>query len=188
MHGAISKFQLLHNQSDKFHLMVRTKEKMAEKERAALQAHLEVLTEEQILEFKEAFSLFDKDGDGSISTAELGTVLRSLGVNPTASELQEMLNEVDADSSGTVDFPEFLTMCVRTMKDTDSEEDLMQAFAVFDKEGRGVVSADELKHVMSQLGERLTDKELEEMMEEGEDVKYEEFVRLMSETSEREAG
>lgn len=50
-----------------------------------------------ITEFKEAFSLFDKDGDGTITTKELGTVMRSLGQNPTEAELQDMINEVDAD-------------------------------------------------------------------------------------------
>ncbi|TPX57011.1 hypothetical protein PhCBS80983_g04149 [Powellomyces hirtus] len=64
------------------------------------------LTEEQIAEFKEAFSLFDKDGDGTITTKELGTVMRSLGQNPTEAELQDMINEVDADGNGTIDFPE----------------------------------------------------------------------------------
>lgn len=49
------------------------------------------------VEFKEAFSLFDKDGDGTITTKELGTVMRSLGQNPTEAELQDMINEVDAD-------------------------------------------------------------------------------------------
>ena len=49
------------------------------------------LTEEQIAEFKEAFSLFDKDGDGTITTKELGTVMRSLGQNPTEAELQDMV-------------------------------------------------------------------------------------------------
>lgn len=79
------------------------------------------LTEEQIAEFKEAFSLFDKDGDGTITTKELGTVMRSLGQNPTEAELADMINEVDADGNGTIDFPEFLTMMARKMKDTDSE-------------------------------------------------------------------
>ena len=48
-------------------------------------------------EFKEAFTLFDKDGDGTISSKELGTVMRSLGQNPTETELTDMINEVDAD-------------------------------------------------------------------------------------------
>ncbi len=48
-------------------------------------------------EFREAFSLFDKDGDGTISSKELGTVMRSLGQNPTETELNDMINEVDAD-------------------------------------------------------------------------------------------
>ncbi|KAL6066084.1 hypothetical protein STEG23_035406 [Scotinomys teguina] len=97
----------------------------------ALQA--DQLTEEQIAEFKEAFSLFDKDGDGTITTKELGTVMRSLGQNPTEAELQDMINEVDADGNGTIDFPEFLTMMARKMKDTDSEEEIREAFRVFDK-------------------------------------------------------
>lgn len=50
-------------------------------------------------EFKEAFSLFDKDGDGTITTKELGTVMRSLGQNPTEAELSDMINEVDADGT-----------------------------------------------------------------------------------------
>lgn len=49
------------------------------------------LTEEQIAEFKEAFSLFDKDNDGAITTKELGTVMRSLNLNPTEAELQDMV-------------------------------------------------------------------------------------------------
>jgi calmodulin len=60
------------------------------------------LSPEQIAEFKEAFSLFDKDGDGTITTKELGTVMRSLGQNPTEAELQDMIQEVDANGNGQV--------------------------------------------------------------------------------------
>ncbi|KAK1302661.1 hypothetical protein QJS10_CPB12g01608 [Acorus calamus] len=144
----------------------------------------EQLTEEQISEFKEAFSLFDKDGDGCITTKELGTVMRSLGQNPTEAELQDMINEVDADQNGTIDFPEFLNLMARKMKDTDSEEELKEAFKVFDKDQNGFISAAELRHVMTNLGEKLTDEEVDEMIREADvdgdgQVNYEEFVRMM---------
>ena len=79
------------------------------------------LTEEQIAVFKEAFSLFDNDGDGTIATKGLGTVMRSLGQNPTEAELQEMINEVDADGNETIDCPKFLSFMARKRKDTDTE-------------------------------------------------------------------
>ena len=78
-------------------------------------------------------SLKPEDGlrTGCITTKELGTVMRSLGQNPTEAELQDMINEVDADGNGTIDFPEFLNLMARKMKDTDSEEELKEAFRVF---------------------------------------------------------
>jgi hypothetical protein len=51
-------------------------------------------TEEQIAEFKEAFSLFDRDGDGTIDADELGTVMRSMGHQPTEEEIEDMIREV----------------------------------------------------------------------------------------------
>ena len=63
-----------------------------------------------------------------------------------------MINEVDADGNGTIDFPEFLTMMARKMRDTDSEEEIKEAFKVFDKDGNGYISAAELRHVMTNLG------------------------------------
>eukprot|EP00771_Trimastix_marina_P000530 gnl/Trimastix_PCT/155.p1 GENE.gnl/Trimastix_PCT/155~~gnl/Trimastix_PCT/155.p1 ORF type:complete len:383 (-),score=97.39 gnl/Trimastix_PCT/155:62-1210(-) len=144
----------------------------------------EQLTEEQVAEFKEAFSLFDKDGDGSITTRELGTVMRSLGQNPTEAELQDMINEVDADGNGTIDFAEFLTMMSRKMRDSESEEEIREAFKVFDKDGNGFISAAELRHVMTNLGEKLTDEEVDEMIREADvdgdgQINYEEFVKMM---------
>ena len=68
------------------------------------------LSEEQISEFKEAFDLFDKDGDGRITATELGTVMKNLGQSPSEAELRDMVNEVDENSDGTIDFQEFLNM------------------------------------------------------------------------------
>ena len=65
-------------------------------------------SEEQISEFKEAFALFDKDGDGTITLDELRTVMQSLGQAPTDQELIDMIKEVDADGNNEIDFDEFL--------------------------------------------------------------------------------
>ncbi|KAK9461727.1 calmodulin [Lipomyces oligophaga] len=142
------------------------------------------LTEEQIKDFKEAFALFDRDGDGQITTKELGTVMRSLGQNPSEAELADMINEVDTDNNGTIDFPEFLTMMARKMKDTDSEEEIKEAFRVFDRNNNGYISATELRHVMTSIGERLTDEEVDQMIREADTnndgrIDYNEFVRIM---------
>lgn len=100
-----------------------------------------------------------------------------------------MINEVDADGNGTIDFPEFLTMMARKMRDTDSEEEIKEAFKVFDKDGNGYISAAELRHVMTNLGmfslllllawvglhvlrvhlgEKLSDSEVDEMIREAD--------------------
>ncbi len=144
----------------------------------------ENLTEEQIAEFKEAFMIFDKDGDGSISTNELGTVMRSLGQNPTEEELVIMIEEVDEDSSGTIDFKEFLGLMAKKMQDIDTEDDLIDAFRVFDMDGNGCISANELKFVLANLGERISDEEIEEMIRDSDTdgdglIDYKEFIRIL---------
>jgi calmodulin len=110
--------------------------------------------------------------------------MRSLGQNPTQAELADMISEVDADGNGNIDFPEFLTLMARKMKDTDSEEEIMEAFKVFDKDGSGFISAAELKNIMTNLGEKLTDEEVDEMVREADvngdgQIDYEEFVKMM---------
>ncbi|KAI3605016.1 calmodulin [Moniliophthora roreri] len=94
--------------------------------------------------------------------------MRSLGQNPSESELQDMINEVDADGDGTIDFPEFLSMMATKIHHADSEEEIRQAFKVFDKDGNGTISAQELRTVMESLGERLSDKEIDAMIKEAD--------------------
>ncbi|CAL2224913.1 unnamed protein product [Prunus armeniaca] len=92
----------------------------------------DVLSEEQIVEFKEAFCLFDKDGDGEFPTImssilgcitvdELATVIRSLDQNPTEEELQDMISEVDVDGNGTIEFAEFLSLMANKIKRRSSK-------------------------------------------------------------------
>ncbi|BFF88805.1 calmodulin-related protein 97A-like [Drosophila madeirensis] len=143
------------------------------------------LTEEQIAEFKEAFSLFDKDGSGSITTRELGVLMRSLGQNPTEAELQDLVNEVDIDGNGEIDFNEFCSMMSKQMRETDTEEEMREAFKIFDRDLDGFISPAELRFVMINLGEKVTDEEIDEMIREADFdgdglINYEEFVWMIS--------
>ncbi|KAI5587558.1 hypothetical protein POPTR_005G052800v4 [Populus trichocarpa] len=145
---------------------------------------VDVLTEEQTAEFQEAFCLFDKDGDGCITFEELATVIKSLDDSATDEELHIMISEVDVDGNGTIEFGEFLNLMARKMRENDAAEELKEAFKVFDKDQDGYISPNELRHVMINLGEQLTDEELEQMIREADldgdgQVNYEEFVRIM---------
>ncbi|XP_052766857.1 calmodulin-beta-like, partial [Mya arenaria] len=144
------------------------------------------LTEEQTGEFREAFNLFDKDGDGTIDTKELGNAMKAMGQSPTEEELRDMIAEVDADGSGSIDFNEFCAMMVKKMNEgTDPEEEMREAFKVFDTDGSGTITVDELKQVMQNLGEKLTKEELDEMIREADkdgdgEIDYAEFVSMMT--------
>ncbi|KAK4857898.1 hypothetical protein QYF36_007975 [Acer negundo] len=125
--------------------------------------------------------------------------MRFRGQNPNEAELQDMINGVDADGNGTIDFTELLILMSRKMKDTDSEENLKdtdseenlkEAFRVLDKDQKGLISASELHHTMMKLGEKLTDKEVDEMIREVDvdgdgQINYEEFVKLMTNLGEK---
>ncbi|XP_039527251.1 troponin C type 1a (slow) isoform X1 [Pimephales promelas] len=149
---------------------------------------VEQLTDEQKNEFRAAFDIFIQDAeDGCISTKELGKVMRMLGQNPTPEELQEMIDEVDEDGSGTVDFEEFLVMMVRCMKDDSkgkSEEELAELFRMFDKNTDGYIDLDELKLMLEGTGETITEDDIEELMRDGDKnndgkIDYDEFLEFM---------
>ena len=132
-------------------------------------------------DIKEAFNVFDKDNDGFITIKELGTVMRSLGHNPTEMELQDMIKLYDKDESGTIDFPEFLDLMTTKMKETELEEQLIETFKVFDRDGNGLLSGQELKYV----GEVLTDTEVDELIKQADVdgdgfINYQEFVKMMT--------
>uniref|UniRef100_A0A7S3UN03 EF-hand domain-containing protein n=1 Tax=Oxyrrhis marina TaxID=2969 RepID=A0A7S3UN03_OXYMA len=130
--------------------------------------------------------MFDKENDGTITTKELGTVMRALGQNPNEAELQEMINLVDtAEGQMTIDFPEFLSMMARRMKDPgDLENKMKMAFDVFDRNEDKVISPAEYRHVMANLGVKLSDEELDDVIRgydiDGDgQINYEEFVKRM---------
>ncbi|XP_052105302.1 calmodulin-beta-like isoform X3 [Mytilus californianus] len=148
-------------------------------------SRLSQIQEDKVREYREAFNLYDKDHDGVISTHKLGVILRSLGHNPTELEIQEMIDEVDHDRTGSVEFEDFLEVVMsKDLDEEDHELALKEAFKMFDRDGNGYIDADELRLCMMNLGEKLTLDEVEEMIKEVDvdydgRMNYEEFVKLM---------
>ena len=144
----------------------------------------DLLTEEMISEFKEVFAVFDETGDGTIRTKDLKKVFKCLGQSPTHKEVDDMLNSFNIGGFREIKFEDFLKLIERKMKETNEKETYYEIFKMFDKEETGFISASEIKYMMINLGEKLTDEEVNEMLscadtEETDKINYEEFVKMM---------
>lgn len=123
---------------------------------------LKGLTNEQIEEFRLAFSLFDADGGGTIAIEELAEVMRALGQQVSDTELQDMIREVDEDESGELDFEEFLNLMAKKLHDSDSEVEITEAFRVFDKDNSGTVPISVIVATLSD--HKVIDSEIDELI------------------------
>ena len=146
------------------------------------------LTEEQKQEIREAFDLFDTDGSGSIDAKELKVAMRALGFEPKKEEVQKMINDVDADGSGQIEWEEFLKMMTTKILNRDPMEEIKKAFKLFDDDNTGKITFKNLKRVAKELGEKITDEELQEMIDEADrdgdgEVSEEDFIRIMKKTN-----
>ncbi|GAB6032089.1 hypothetical protein CHUAL_010453 [Chamberlinius hualienensis] len=133
--------------------------------------------------FQDAFSLFDNRGDGKINISQLGDALRALGQNPTEADVKKcgLQHNHDARISFEVFLP--ILQSVSAKRNTDSAEDFIEGLRHFDKDGNGYISSAELRHLLTTLGEKLTDEEVEALLAGHEDsqgnVNYEDFVRMV---------
>lgn len=130
--------------------------------------------------------MFDIDGDGTITLVELKEVMKSLGQNPTEKELKQMIKSVDDNGDNEIDFEEFLIlMSSKKTTNDDPDKELKDAFAVFDADSSGSISRSELKKLMKNLGQTLSDPELDAMMDEVDtdgngEIDFLEFKSMMS--------
>jgi len=149
------------------------------------------LTEEQKHEIREAFDLFDTDGSGTIDIKELKVAMRALGFEPKKEEIKKMVADLDKDAASQnsgIDFNDFLLMMTQKMSEKDSREEILKAFRLFDDDETGKISFKNLKRVAKELGENLTDEELQEMIDEADrdgdgEINENEFLRIMKKTS-----
>jgi calmodulin len=109
--------------------------------------------------------MFDKNGDQKISESELYDVMNYLGLKTTPKEVKAMIQVVDKNRNGYVDYDEFIQMMTQTqVKPLNADEELQKTFNIFDIDGNGYISADEIKRTMENLGENLTDEEVNNMI------------------------
>ncbi|UJR23610.1 hypothetical protein I4U23_026597 [Adineta vaga] len=142
---------------------------------------------EQDNQLKEAFALFDRVGGGVIRTKDLEHVMKSIGYQTTPNELKQMIQEVDIDGDGLINFNEFKLMMNHEGEnrlEIFNDELVNEAFRIFDKEGNGFITEKGLRAVMNNLGEQLTDDELHDMIREADldgnhRVDYAEFSALV---------
>ena len=116
-------------------------------------------------ELKEAFTMFDRDKDGLINYNELGNVLKSQGFTPTNQELLEMIADVDENEDDKINFEEFLILMHSRLKKADIENELNEAFSVYDKNGSGNISVREFKKIMGSLGDKICEEEVNEIIQ-----------------------
>ena len=145
---------------------------------------LDDIPQERRLEYKDAFEMFDKNKDGKITIIELANVMRSLNLDPTEEELKEMIDEVDLDGNGEIDFEEFVTLMNRRSKETDTEEVILNAFRVFDIEGNGLLSITDMRHIMINMTDSGLEDDLNDILINTDTngdgfIKYEEFIRML---------
>ena len=134
------------------------------------------------------FFFFSFNASGTIDAKELKVAMRALGFEPKKEEIKKMISDIDKDGSGTIDFSEFLEMMTSKMSERDSREEILKAFRLFDDDETGKISFRNLKRVAKELGENMTDEELQEMIDEADrdgdgEISEDEFLRIMKKTS-----
>merc|ERR1712037_743057 len=146
------------------------------------------LTSEEIQEYKEVFEGFDKNQSGRISLAELGDMLTNLGkIIPSESDLGDLMEEIDTDKNGAIDFSEFLNFMTterHSRKISDASE-YSEIFDILDVDKNGFISAEDIKKVTDQLGQKLSSLHIDEMIEDATDgetglISKEQFLKMMS--------
>merc|ERR1711874_514361 len=146
------------------------------------------LANDEIKCLKVCFDLFDTKKQDYLSADELGEIMRAMGFRPTEEELVDLVNEIDEDGSGQIEFAEFCQLCATFLvEDPDIEtmkKELKDAFRIYDKEGQGYITTETLRGLIGELLAPLTDEELEGIIDELDEdgsgsMDFDEFCEMM---------
>merc|ERR1711913_267497 len=146
------------------------------------------LEKDEIKVLKSCFTLFDVKKQDFLSADDLDDILRGMGFRPSKEELKEILEEIDEDGSGEIEFEEFCQLCAKFLIEEPDEEtmkhELKEAFRVYDKEANGFITTDTLREIISELDTRLTKEDLDGIIEEIDEdgsgtMDFDEFCAMM---------
>ncbi|NXW21400.1 CETN1 protein, partial [Circaetus pectoralis] len=146
------------------------------------------VSQEERRELREVFELFDPDGSGLIDTLFcflfLQITVRALGCELREEEVERIISECSEEGSGKLTFKLFLQVMTQKMAEPCLEEEIPEAFEVFDCDGTGKISFENLRVMASEVGEDITDEELQEMIDEADedgdgDMDEQEFLRIL---------
>ena len=143
------------------------------------------LSEETKADYMDAFNMFDTNHDGTINSQKIGELMRKLGKNPTESQLNQIIGNIAKNGSKQIGFDDFVELMEQKNKENDPEIEIINMFQIFNKENNGLISNEELFHIIRTFGETLTDEEIREIITEADVdgdgyINYEEFVRMMT--------
>uniref|UniRef100_A0A7S3F5E0 EF-hand domain-containing protein n=1 Tax=Haptolina ericina TaxID=156174 RepID=A0A7S3F5E0_9EUKA len=168
-------------------MMLKRPEFSSQRSRPRVQKRRE-LTDEQKLELREAFDLFDSEQSGRIDYHELKVAMRSLGFDVKKADVLQLMEQHDLARTGTIGYTEFVEIMTERISARDPEEELAKAFELFDEDSSGRISLRNMRRIAKELGENLTDDELQAMIDEFDtdgdgEISLSEFSSIMKSTA-----
>lgn len=153
-------------------------------------AAMAAMQTDHLKHLRDIFARFDMDSDGSLTHLELAALLRSLGIKPTGDQMHSMLANMDTNGNGSVEFDELIDAILPEMTPESlvDQEQLMEVFRSFDRDGNGFITAAELAQSMAKMGHPLTFQELSEMFKEADSdgdgvISFTEFASVMAKSA-----
>jgi len=145
------------------------------------------LESEQVDVLKKCFDGF-ADEEGAIPAENVGNILSMMGLKVKPTALRSIIEEIDEDGSGLLEFGEFCQLAAKFLVEEDEEglkKELKEAFRIYDKEGNGFISTNTLKEILKELDGKLTDEDLLNIIEEVDEdgsgtLDFDEFMAMMA--------
>jgi len=146
------------------------------------------LEDEQVKALKRTFDQFDSDKSGAISVGTVNTILKMMGMHVSSAALEEIIEEIDEDGSGELEFAEFIQLAAKFLIEEDEEEmkwELREAFRLYDKQGNGYITTGTLKEILREIDSTLNEYNLDQIVDEVDEdgsgtIDFDEFMAMMT--------